>query len=218
MTAPLLPALLASGASPAVQSCRETDPDRPRPAAPALEATVDLLSRAQRGDEGAWEALVARHRRVLRRVAHGRLPSCARGMTDTEDVVQDAFMRAVTHLPRFEFRHQGSLLAYLRRIVINRIVDEVRRAARTPVATPLIDEHADHGRSPLDRAIGRERAARYRRALLRLRERDRRVIRLRLERGLAFGEIASELGMASGDAARVAAGRALVRLARFYTE
>jgi len=54
----------------------------------------------------------------------------------------------------------------------------------------------------------------YERAFACLEEQEREAIVARLELGLTYGEIAQSLGKPSPDAARMAVGRALVRLAR----
>lgn len=191
---------------------------RPSATGAPLESTVDLLLRARGGDQHAWDALIRRHLRPLRRIAHQRLPSTVRGMADTDDLVQDALVRALRHVHQRDFGHRGALLAYLRRAVINRVLDELRRSTRAPAILALTGDFAQRGPSPLDRIVGREQALRYRRAIARLKPRDRRVIALRMEAGLPYQDIAVRLGMSSADAARVAANRALWRLARHFAE
>ena len=90
------------------------------------------MVRAQRGDRGALEALLQRCLPSLKRWAHGRLPSAARGSLDTGDIVQEAALNALRRLDTFEPRNVGSMQAYLRQSVINRIRDEVRRIGRNP--------------------------------------------------------------------------------------
>jgi RNA polymerase sigma-70 factor, ECF subfamily len=191
---------------------------QPQRVPPALEATVDLLQRARGGDQAAWDTFAGRYIRELRRFAHGRLPGPARGMTDTDDLVQDAVVNTVRQLDRFEFRRSGALLAYLRQAVQNRIVDEARRAARRAVAFDSDEDCVDRGPSPLQQAICRQNAERYRMALRRLRPRDRLALALRLDGQATYAEMAARLGMPSENAARVAVKRALVRLARVISE
>src|SRR6266849_2460672 len=94
------------------------------------DSSVDLLLKAQSGDEDALNRLLARYLPRLQRWASGRLPSAVRTMLDTGDLVQDAVINALRHLDTFEIRTEGALLAYLRRAVYNRITDLYRRAAR----------------------------------------------------------------------------------------
>lgn len=177
-------------------------------------STVDLLERARDGNGIAFDIVFDRCVRGLRRFAAGRLPTQCRGMNDTEDLVQDTVIRALNHLDGFEFRHEGALLAYLRQSLLNRIVDEVRKTSRRPLAVTLGDDHVDRADSPLDSAIGRENVERYESALSRLRARDRAAIVLRLEQQASYDELAVQLGMPSPNAARVAVKRALFRLAQ----
>lgn len=62
-------------------------------------------------------------------------------------------------------------------------------------------------------AIGAEATERYEATLQRLTEEDRELIIGRIELGLTYSELAAACGKPSPDAARMAVGRALVRLA-----
>jgi RNA polymerase sigma-70 factor, ECF subfamily len=186
----------------------------PAPAADSpASSTVDLLVRARLGDEAAWRELVARYDGPLRRSVRGRLPRAARGLTDTDDMVQDATLSVLRRLPLIELRFPGALLAYLRRAIQNRLVDERRRASRTVIPSPLLDEHATPGASPLDHTIDRDRRRRFRAGLSTLSPRDRRALVMRLEAGASYEDIAAALGCPTPNAARVTVGRALHRLA-----
>jgi RNA polymerase sigma-70 factor (ECF subfamily) len=184
----------------------------PAPATPAA-STVDLVVRARLGDEAAWRELVARYEGPLRRSIRGRLPRAARGLTDTDDMVQDATLNILRRLPLIELRFPGALLAYLRRSIQNRLVDERRRVSRTVIQAPLLDEHATTGASPLDHTLDRDRRRRFRAGLTTLSPRDRRALVMRLEAGASYEDIATALGCPTPNAARVTVGRALHRLA-----
>src|SRR6266550_8546671 len=125
----------------------------PRQAAPFLEATIDLLARVQTGDQSAWDVLINRYLRPLKRLGHGRLRGQARSMSDTDDLVQDALVRTIKRLPQFDCRHRGALLAYLRRVVLNSIVDEARTCARRSAPVFLADDCAEKGPSPLEQVL-----------------------------------------------------------------
>jgi RNA polymerase sigma-70 factor, ECF subfamily len=182
------------------------------PGAPSVTSTVRLLSRARAGDGEALEALFARFGPELRRFARGRLPRQVRGIVDTPDVVQDALLQTFTHLQGFEDRGDGALRAYMRQVLVNRIRDEVRRAARRPAGEPIEDDHTDNGQSPLEAAVGREGIERYEAALAQLKADDRELVIARVELGLSYPEIAVSTGRATANAARMAVVRALVRL------
>ena len=182
------------------------------------DSTLDLVTRARLGDETAWQELMARYEGPLRRFARGRLPRTSRSLTDTDDMVQDATLNVLKRLDRIELRFPGALLAYLRRTVQNRLVDERRRAARFAPPAPLDDDHADDGDSPLDDAIARDRRRRFRIALAALSARDRLAVEMRLHDGASYEAIAEAIDCPTPNAARVAVGRALHRAAELMAE
>jgi RNA polymerase sigma-70 factor (ECF subfamily) len=187
-------------------------PPSPGADAPAA-STLDLVTRARLGDETAWSELMARYEGPLRRSVRGRLPRAVRGLADTDDMVQEATLNVLKRLPLIELRFPGALLAYLRRSVQNRLVDERRRAARISPPAPLLDEHATPLASPLDQTMDRDRRRRFRAGLKELSPRDRRAVVLRLDAGASYETIAQALGCPTANAARVTVGRALHRLA-----
>jgi RNA polymerase sigma-70 factor (ECF subfamily) len=192
----------------------------PEPSSPSntLETTVELLTRVRQGDRDALDRLMARCLPALRRWARGRLPSAARGLLDTQDLVQETILSSLRHLDHFESRHEGALQAYLRQAVLNRIRDEARRFGRRPPAAELTDSQPSTAASPLDIAIGREGVERYEAALQRLRPADREAIIGRLEMQHDYQELATILGKPNANAARVAVTRALARLMEQFDE
>src|SRR5215210_6186526 len=181
------------------------------------ETTVELLNRIKAGDAAARERLVARCLPPLRRWARGRLPSYARDMLDTEDLVQESVIAALRRLEGFEARREGALQAYLRQALANRIKDVIRYKRRRPMQTELPEDAADQGESPLDQVIGLQNTERYEAAMLRLKPADREAIVARVELRYSYQELAVALGKPSPDAARVAVARAVYRLAREIT-
>jgi RNA polymerase sigma-70 factor (ECF subfamily) len=140
------------------------------------------------------------------------LPTYARDLGDTQDLVQEAVLHALRRLDTFESRHPGALLAYLRQAVHNRVIDEIRRVTRRPIAEELGEHHADPAPSALQQAIGAEGIATYETALERLRSGEREAIVARLELQQSYEEIAVTLDKPSADAARVAVKRAVATL------
>ena len=181
------------------------------------ETTVELINRVKAGDAAASERLVARCIPPLRRWARGRLPSYARDMLDTEDLVQEAVIAALGRIQGFEARREGALQAYLRQALANRIKDVIRYKRRRPLQTELPEDARDQGESPLEQVIGLENTERYEAAMLRLRDTDREAIIARVELRYSYQELAVALGKPSADAARVAVARAVYRLAREIT-
>jgi RNA polymerase sigma-70 factor (ECF subfamily) len=187
--------------------------DQPAPPATRLDSTFELIDRARRGDQDALDRLFARHLRPLQRWASGRLPGWARGLADTDDLVQDTLLRTFKRMEGFEPRRVGALQAYLREAVLNRLRDELRRRRRQPAMVELADVEIEGDASPLEDAIGQEAVDDYERALDRLRPEEREAIIARIELGMTYPELAEALGKPSADAARKAAHRALLRLA-----
>lgn len=82
------------------------------------------LARARRGDQVAIAALFDRHWPTAWRVAM----SVTGDEASADDVAQDAFVRAVRDLERFDGRRPFAV--WLHRIVVNEAIDQRRRNAR----------------------------------------------------------------------------------------
>jgi RNA polymerase sigma-70 factor, ECF subfamily len=177
------------------------------------ESTISLLERARAGDASALDQLFARYTPVLRRWASGRLPRRARDLLDTPDLVQETLLQTFKNIDGFEHRGEGAFYAYLRRAVMNRILDELRKAQHRPESVAIDAKLPDAAVSPLEAAIGVEAVESYEAALARLRPDEREIVVARVELGLTYPEIAATAGKSSANAARMAVARALARLA-----
>lgn len=179
----------------------------------SLETTAGLLQRVRDGDARARERLLARYLPSLRRWAHGRLPPGARELADTDDLVQVTLLRALDHLEGFEPRRPGAFLAWLRRILLNALRDEIRRTVRRTGREPLDEALPDPAPSVVEQAIGREGLERYEAALSGLSDEQQEAVILRIELGLTYEQVAEAMGKPSANAARMVVSRALARLA-----
>lgn len=177
------------------------------------ESTAALLQLVQGGDDAARERLLARYVPILRRWAHGRLPARARGLSDTDDLVQITLLRVLKQLHRFESRHEGAFLAYLRRILLNAMRDQIQRAATRGVQLEVPESMPASGPSPLEQALGRDTLERYDAAFARLSEEQQEAVFMRVEMGCTYEEIAVALEKASANTARMVVSRAIARLA-----
>lgn len=189
-----------------IRQCRSGGP-------PRRETTAQLLVRVRKGDDAAREDLIRRHLAPLRRFAHGRLPSRARDIHDTGDLVQNTIVRALKRIEGFQSKHEGAFFAYLRCILKNLVRDEARRVSRKPETVPLDEQVPGRMPSPLEQAIGAENMEIYERALECLSEMHRQATILRLEFGFSYAEIAAMLERPSPSAARMLTSRATLRLA-----
>jgi RNA polymerase sigma-70 factor (ECF subfamily) len=178
-----------------------------------LEATAALLARVRAGDDAARDRLLARYLPILRRWSHGRLPAFARQLADTDDLVQITFLRALNRLKDFEPNREGAFLLYLRRILLNALRDEIRKAHRSRIVGEPNEEHPDGGRSVLEQVLGHEVLDRYEAALAELSEEQREAVVLRIEFGFTHEQVAEAIGKPTANAARMLVSRALLRVA-----
>ena len=184
----------------------------PMPDDPKLDSSVELLLKAQGGDADALNGLLARYIPRLERRARGKLPWGLRSMLETKDLVQDAMIKALPHVPVLEVRTDRALENYLMQAIRNRIIDLHKRSERRPKRQELPDDAKSSAPSPERAAIVAEARTHYERALATLKDSDRRVIEMKLEDNLSFKEIAIRLEKPTADAARMAYDRAYERL------
>lgn len=165
----------------------------------ALPGDEQLLTRATCGDRGALEELFLRHRSLAYRVAFRLLSNEA----DALDAVQEAFVKALTHLPSFQGR--STFKTWLLRVVSNAALDLGRRRGRREALSldslaagqregvePLVepDPGFDLHRSDLRRALDE--------ALAQLPPMQRQTFVLHAEAELSYREVADTLGISIG--------------------
>lgn len=181
-----------------------------RDPAPALLLTTELLHLAKHGDAAALDALMTRYLPRLNRWAGGRLPSHARSLFETTDLVQETLLHAIE---RFDRIRPGGFQAYMRQAILNRIRDEVSWAQRRLGSKEVTESLTDVNPSPLENAIGSEVFERYERACEQLTEEEQLLVHLKVELDYEYEEIAAIVERPSRDAARMAVQRALRKLA-----
>ena len=155
----------------------------------------DLIRAAQRGEERAFEQLVARHEERAMRVAWGLVAN----REDARDLAQEAFLRVFRNLERFDFHHE--LTTWLFRIVTNLAIDHLRKR-RPHRSTTVVGEEGESEIDLLDEAAERpweamsreETAERVRACIDRLAPHFRSVMVLRELEGLPCTEIATIVG------------------------
>lgn len=187
------------------------EPDRPKFLSD--EPTMELVLKAKTGDRQATDALIERCMKPLKRFAHGRLPSAARGSLDTDDIVQAVIMNYLRQLPKFEPREVGGVRAYLKRSVVNAINDQVRGTRRRPQAVELVDEVPSRSITQLESAIRAQEYGQYVQALETLNAKSRQLVIAKIELEWSAAEIATAFGLPTPAAAQMAAKRACQRLA-----
>ena len=96
-------------------------PAQAPPIAPVGSTEAELVRRARERDEPAIRSIMQSNNRRLYRRARGIL----RNDSEAEDVVQETYVRAFTHLQ--DFRGDSSLATWLGRIAINEALGRLRR-------------------------------------------------------------------------------------------
>lgn len=89
--------------------------------APVGATDAELVARALARDESALRSIMQSNNRRLYRIARGIL----RNDSEAEDVVQETYVRAFTHLQ--DFRGDSSLATWLARIAMNEALGRLRR-------------------------------------------------------------------------------------------
>jgi RNA polymerase sigma factor (sigma-70 family) len=181
-------------------------------------STATLIRRVRSGEPGAREQLIARILPLLNRWAHGRLPSSARGLMDTGDLVQVTLVRAMDRLDQLDSQREGALMAYLRRALLNQLRNEIRRSGRERNREALenggFERFSDDRPSPLEQMVDRDVLDAYETGLATLPKTSQEAIILSVEFGYSHKELAEAIGSPSPNAARMAVSRALLKLAK----
>ena len=183
-----------------------------------MESTASLLERVKARDPQAEKRLVQRYQLALKRWARGRLPASARGLADTDDLVQVTLIRALDKVQGFEHRGAGSFMAYLRRTLKREIIDQIRKAAKHAGKVEADEKLTEIAPTPLEEAIGRETFEAYEAALEQLPDPHQEAVVLRIEMGWTYPAIAEALGSPTPNAARMTVARALARIAEAMDE
>jgi RNA polymerase sigma factor (sigma-70 family) len=168
----------------------------------------ELVERARRGDERAYEELVRRHQGIAFRTAY----VVAGDATDAEDAAQEGFVKAYRALGRF--RAGAPFRPWLLQIVANEARNRRRSAGRRAgLALRAAGEDPSGGAapSPEGSVLAGEERERLLAALTGLREEDRLVIACRYFLDLSEEETAAALDWRRGTV-KSRTSRALARL------
>ncbi len=147
-----------------------------------------------------YAELVARHQRRASRIAFHYL----RDTADADEAVQDAFVKAYSHLQTF--REELPFEVWFTRILINGCLDRIKartRRERWITAMPdgpggerdFAERTRGHGPSPEDQLLAREQRRRVALALVKLPDRQRSVFMLSHFEGCTSREISAITGL-----------------------
>jgi RNA polymerase sigma-70 factor (ECF subfamily) len=154
-----------------------------------MTSVEPLLDRARDGERAAWEELLGRLRPIIRALARRRL----RCDDEASDLAQEVLFRMDRAFAGFRGRSAGQLLAWVRTITANVIIDWMRAAP--PAAEALPPDLAVAVQStPASGLLRAEEMARLAEALLKLPEHYRAVVEARVFEGASCVDIARRLG------------------------
>jgi RNA polymerase sigma-70 factor, ECF subfamily len=162
---------------------------------PALQTLSDeeVVERVLAGETELFEILMRRYNQRLYRVARAILVDDG----EAEDVMQDAYVRAYTHLGQFAGRSRFS--TWLTRIAVYEALARARRGKRLVRIEHLPQEKEQSmsadGRGPEQIAIQRDLQTVLEAAIAALPESFRSVLMLRDVEGLSTAETAEGLGI-----------------------
>ncbi len=183
-----------AGAQPAGSPAREAD----GAAASAVKAAQAEGRHADARER--YAELVGRHQRRASRIAFHYL----RDSAEAEEAVQDAFVKAYSHLQTF--REELPFEVWFTRILINGCLDRIKaRTRRERWITSMPDgpggerDFAERmpgrGPSPEDQLLARERGREVARALAKLPDRQRTVFMLSHYEGCSSREVSAITGL-----------------------
>jgi RNA polymerase sigma-70 factor, ECF subfamily len=163
---------------------------------------LTLVRRVQRGDKGAFDALVLKYQhKVVKLVMR-----YVRNPAEAEDVAQEAFIKAYRALP--QFRGDSAFYTWLYRIAINTAKNAVVSRDRSPVEYDLDAQNSDDSydmqsrlkdsETPEGLVLTEEIRGTVNSAIDALPEDLRTAIVLRELEGLSYEEIAESMGCPVG--------------------
>lgn len=158
------------------------------------EAATDseLVRAVQAGDRAAFEGLVRRHERQIYRLCYRFTGT----HEDASELAQDAFVRAYRSIGGF--KADAAFSTWLFRIAVNVCLNRKALKAAPIVPSVDLDRMVASGERPDGALLREEEAARVRRAIARLPERQRATLVLRAYHDLPHEQIAQVLGTTAG--------------------
>lgn len=161
----------------------------------------DLVTRATKGDQKAYEELVNRYKGQL----HNLMYRMVHSMQEAEDLVQEAFMKAFGSLANFNYEYAFSTWLY--KIATNNCIDHLRKKKLQTFSIDAPIEYKDSTYTmeipdltyyPDKEMIRNERNSLIKVAIDSLPEKYKTVIYLRHSDELSYEEIASMLNIPIG--------------------
>ena len=196
-----------------------------------ITQSLDLVLRAQEGDQAALNRLCERYYDRVRRIVRLRLGARLRETVDSGDILQETFMAAVRSLDSFEMREEASLINWLSRLAERQIIAAAdyhgakkRDQRRNVSLTGSIGDTKNMSKTstlpderqplPLEATASEEEQRIVEACLQELAEEYRELILLRNYAGASWETVAEETGRPSAAAARMMHARAMLELGK----
>jgi RNA polymerase sigma-70 factor (ECF subfamily) len=170
---------------------------------------VELVARAQDGDQTAFETLVRQYQGKAYAIAYNM---CSGDGEEARELTQEAFLRAFRSLK--SFRGKSSFYTWFYRILINTCLDSRRKRSRWEgifsfwrrdkhekiSSDKITEEYRDPTEysNPMAALNNKQLAQEIRQALASLPEKQRVVFQLKVLNGMRIREIAKIMGSAEG--------------------
>jgi RNA polymerase sigma-70 factor (ECF subfamily) len=168
----------------------DRDQSVPDPDAAAVRAAGGAV---RQGDRDAFDVLVHLYQRRL----FGLALMMVRDAAAEEEIAQDAFVNAFTHLDFYDERRP--FYPWLATIAVRRAQNWLRQHSRTAARERAsLDSRSEHAPGPLEELIADESERRLWRIVEAIPSGERTVVMLYYRQEMAVGDIAHALGVTSG--------------------
>ncbi len=156
----------------------------------------ELVSAYIRGDESAFETLVARYKSKI----YTTIYLVVKDQEVAEDLMQDTFIKAIRTLRNGKYNEEGKFLPWILRIAHNLAIDYFRRARRYPSVvfedgSNVFNSLSFSESSVETRQIKKESHEHLRSLIKQLPEQQREVLIMRHYEDMSFQEIADATGV-----------------------
>jgi RNA polymerase sigma-70 factor (ECF subfamily) len=149
----------------------------------------ELVARCKQGDRQGYTALYAKYAQPM----YNTSLRIVNNRNDAEDVLQDAFTAAFRNIGEFEYT--STFGAWLKRIVINRSIDLLRKRKALVVDIEEADRYADPVAGEETDDTSHWRVEQVKKCIRELPTGYRTVISLHLLEGYSYEEIAESMGV-----------------------
>lgn len=155
-----------------------------------------LIRRYLKGNEGALEELIIRHKRKIFSYIYTHIGS----KELAEDIFQDTFFKIINTLKRGQYNEEGKFINWAMRIAHNLIIDHFRRDKKLPTVSGTINEDGEevdifnmihvYDVSAEDLVLQKQTKKGLRDLITQLPEEQREVLMMRHSYDMSFKEIA----------------------------